>query len=80
MDQSQIYQILIAASKAAKRCADGMLETVFEDEFCVVFQDSLKQVKVGKGGDVYISCGKFTKICHNSQVGNENGDSWEIGK
>jgi hypothetical protein len=67
MDQSQIYQILIAASKATKKCADGKLEKVFEDEFCVVFQDGYKQVTVGTKGDVYVKCGSFDRILPQGQ-------------
>ena len=77
MDQSHIYQILVAAVEAAKMCADGELRKVFEDEFCIVWQDGSRQVTLGKGGDVYVRCGNFAGSCFDGQ-GKGEGEGEKI--
>jgi hypothetical protein len=54
MDSTEIFQILVNASKALRTAADGDLNPIFQDDSCLVLENGDRQFVISWTGDVFI--------------------------
>lgn len=54
MNHSEVYQVLMNTSRILRKCAEEGWDSVYSDEFCLVFQGDGRDLVIGRNGEVFI--------------------------